>query len=192
MEPETPFRHISNVTMRQVVFAENAMTQVVLNLGAQGNNTDNILLDSCVIANSSTRADAGCGLWVIGITKDAPMGVITIRNTTIENIRDFGVRIENKASDGALIQFDGGLIQNVASAGHFPILIQNGGVHFNGTVVRDKRKRNWLEPGWRSNEPVVDVEGSVTVYSPTGTCTEGWNATRGDEHANLTVNCKRG
>jgi len=90
MEPETPYRHISNVTMREVTFAENGMTQVVLNLGGQGNNTDNILLDSCVIANSSTREDAGCGIWVIGISKDAPMGTITIRNTTIENIRDFG------------------------------------------------------------------------------------------------------
>ena len=90
MEPETPFRHISNVTMREVTFADNAMTQVVLNLGAQGNNTDNILLDSCVIANSSLAANAGCGIWIIGISKDAPMGTITIRNTTIKNIRDFG------------------------------------------------------------------------------------------------------
>jgi hypothetical protein len=43
---------------------------------------------------------------VIGIKKDAPEGVITIRNTTIENIRDFGVRIENKAPDGALVLFE--------------------------------------------------------------------------------------
>lgn len=192
MEPETPYRHISNVTMREVTFAENGMTQVVLNLGGQGNNTDNILLDSCVIANSSARSDAGSGLWVIGMKKNAPMGVITIKNTTIENIRDFGVRIENKAPDAALIQFDGGLIQNVAQAGHFPVLVMSGGVHFNNTVIKDSRKRNWLEPGWRSNESVTNVEGSVTVYSPDGVCTEGWNETRGDEHASLRVTCEKG
>ncbi len=116
---------------------------------------------------------------------------ITIRNTTIENIRDFGVRIENKAADGALIEFDGGVIQHVARAGHFPILVQSGGVHFKDLVVRDSGKRNWMEPGWRSTSPVTNVEGTVTVYSTNGKCTEGWNATRGDEHANLVVTCKQ-
>jgi hypothetical protein len=28
LEPETPYRHISNVTFRRVVFEENKMTQV--------------------------------------------------------------------------------------------------------------------------------------------------------------------
>ena len=102
-----------------------------------------------------------------------------------------GVRIENKAADGALIEFDGGLIQHVAQKGHFPILVQSGGVHFKDTVVRDSGKRNWLEPGWRSASPVTNVEGTVTVYSTNGRCTEGWNATRGDEH-NLVVTCKQG
>jgi hypothetical protein len=59
MEPETPYRHISNVTFREVTFQGNGMTQVVLNLGAQGNNTDNITLDSCLIQNSSASPDAG-------------------------------------------------------------------------------------------------------------------------------------
>ena len=74
MEPETPFRHISNVTFRQVTFQENAMTQVVLNLGGQGNNTDNILLEDCLIQNSSTHSNAGSGLWVIGVDTNAPKG----------------------------------------------------------------------------------------------------------------------
>jgi hypothetical protein len=190
MEPETPFRHISNVSFRHVTFEENGMTQVVMNLGAQGNNTDNIMLDSCVIQNSSSHSNAGSGLWIIGVGSNAPKGTITLRNTTIQNIRDFGIRIEKKAADGALVVFEGGRIQNVAYAGHWPILVQAGGVHFQGTVVHDAHKRNWLEPGWRTTQKVVDVEGSVTVYAPGGVCTEGFNASRGDEHGKLLVDCR--
>jgi hypothetical protein len=144
-----------------------------LNLGAQGNNTDNILLDSCIIQNSSAHSNGGAGLWITGVGTDAvsvvtlyirsnniyirlrsgpstgplagaylgfgwkadcqylftkfgwlyhvtyvqPKGTITIRNTTIQNIRDFGVRIEKKEANGALVVFDQVMISNVAQAG---------------------------------------------------------------------------
>ena len=109
------------------------------------------------------------------------------------------MRIENKAADGALIKFDGGLIKNVARAGHYPIMIMSGGVHFNRTVVVDgvpgyhgTHHRNWLEPGWRSpNNKVTNVEGFVTVYTSSGNCTDGFNASRGDEHRDLVVTCKK-
>ena len=102
-----------------------------------------------------------------------------------------GVRIENKDAEGALIEFDGGLIENVAYKGHWPVLVQGGGVHFKDTVVRDSGKRDWLEVGWRTDSPVTDVEGTVTGETTNGKCTESWNATRGDEHANLVVTCKK-
>ena len=68
MQPETPYRHLSNVTFREVTFQGNGMTQVVLNLGAQGNNTDNITLDSCLIQNSSSHSNAGCGTFALEIS----------------------------------------------------------------------------------------------------------------------------
>ena len=116
---------------------------------------------------------------------------IILRNTTIQHIRDFGVRIEKKAADGALVKFEGGLIQDVAKAGHNPILIQSGGVHFNGTVVKDTHMRDWLKAGWRTYSAVTNVEGTVSVFTPNGQCSDSFNETRGDEHSNLKVTCRK-
>ena len=58
-------------------------------------------------------------------------------------------------------------------------------------VVKDMHRRNWLEAGWRTLQKVVDVEGTITVHTPSGICTESFNSTRGDEHSHLVVDCQK-
>ena len=91
---------------------------------------------------------------------------------------------------GAQVQFEGGWIGNVAYKGHYPVLVQGGGVSFDNTTVVDTgHTRNWLEAGWRTTVPVCDVTGSVNVYTTSGQCTTSFNTTRGDTNDTLAVHC---
>jgi hypothetical protein len=187
LEPEINERHISNVTFRNCTFEHNAMTQVTMSLGAQQNHTSDVLFDGCTIRNSPAA-----GVWILGVGPSAPKGVLEFRTTFIGNTSDFGVRIDKTAATGATVKLTDTVLEDVAYKGHWPLLIQSGGVVFdNLTIVdRSKRERAWVEAGWRTADPVVDVSGTVTVWSPTGTCRDTFNKTRGDQ-AEVDVICKK-
>ena len=135
---------------------EKAKTQVVLNLGGQQNQTDSILFESCTI-----RSSPESGLWILNVAPGAPAGIITLRNVSITETGDFGLRIEktagNNGSLGAAVNINDTSITNVATKGHFPVLIQGGGVTFTDVTIVDNNThpRNWLEAGWRTNLSVT-------------------------------------
>ena len=141
------------------------MSQVVMNLGAQQNQTDTVLLDSCLVQESPES-----GVWILGADGT---GSVTLRNTTVQNTGDFGIRIDTPPTSGVVVEVVGTQVKNVGMKGHYPILIQHGGVTFHNTTVLDVNRslshpRNWLEVGWRSTEPVTRVAGDVMVVTLTG------------------------
>eukprot|EP00041_Stephanoeca_diplocostata_P032483 m.1041146 g.1041146 ORF g.1041146 m.1041146 type:complete len:1572 (-) comp24157_c0_seq4:1290-6005(-) len=185
LEPETPLRQISNVTFSECVFENNSMTQVTINLGGQQNVSDGIVFDSCIVRNSPAA-----GIWVLGVQPFAPEGIIRIKNTTISNTSDFGLRINKETADGVAVEVVNSAIYNVAQRGHWPILIQGGGLLLSNVSVRDSQTRPWLEVGWRSPRAVTGVQGAVSVWTPTGKCAVDANYSRGDR-IRVQVACHR-
>lgn len=185
LEPEIDVRHIQNVTFRDCLFEHNQMTQVVMNLGGQQNHTSNVLFDGCVIRNSPAA-----GVWILGVGASAPLGVLELRNTTIVNTSDFGIRVDKKNATGAIVQLTDTVLSSVAEKGHWPLLIQSGGVLFSNLTIFDRHNRPWVEAGWRTSQPVLNVRGTATVWTQTGTCHDTFNTTRGDQ-AGVTVLCKK-
>lgn len=169
-------------TCRSIAFL---CIQVTLNLGAQQNVTDGVSLDSCVIRNSPAA-----GIWVLGVQPFAPDGVITIRNTTIRNTSDFGLRINKQTAGGMVVHVVNTLLENVAHMGHWPILIQGGGLLFDNVSIKDPLSRAWLEAGWQTPQAVTNVQGTVSVWTPTGQCAANFNVSRGD-NVNVHVACHR-
>jgi hypothetical protein len=68
------------------------MSQVVVNLGAQQNQTDAVLLDSCLVQESPES-----GVWILGADST---GSVALRNTTVQNTGDFGIRIDTPPTSG--------------------------------------------------------------------------------------------
>eukprot|EP00039_Didymoeca_costata_P015420 m.262101 g.262101 ORF g.262101 m.262101 type:complete len:833 (-) comp16222_c0_seq1:188-2686(-) len=183
IEPETPLRKVTNITFTNCTFENNEMAQVVMNLGGQEGNNVDITFDSCLVRNSPRE-----GMWILGVKDNAPSGSIKISNCIVENTGDFGMRFEKINATGATIEVTNSTLTNVAYKGHFPILIQAGGVSFNDVVVNDTdHTRNWLEAGWRTSQPVTNVVGNVTVYTKSE-CTNSFNKSRGDNW-DINVTC---
>ena len=73
--------------------------------------------------------------------------------------------------------------------------IKAGGVDFVGTttVVDLGHTRHWLKAGWQSkaDQPILNVNGNVSVVTSSGVCLGSFNTSRGDRD-DLNVTCMHG
>jgi len=192
LEPDETYDRLVNIVIRDCVADNNQGSGYIVSPA----NLDSSSLDiSILLENCDVISGQSHGLMVSGVDDNGPGGTIEFKNCDVANTRLHGIRILDKSSTRASVEFDNCTFTNVAwgpeDAGGYegvpnlPMMIHTrasywtthpGGVTFTDVVVTDDQDRATLacrDPNG-SATGLYDVHGNITVYNGPYTARADW------------------
>jgi hypothetical protein len=185
LEPDTEVQRLSNITVRDCLFENNAGHAILVYLKPQSRKSApvSIRFERCL-----SRMDAGvAGGWSgmsVGTAKDdGPEGLVEFVNCTSEHTGREGAKIYDKSADSVKVRFVNCHWSDVWNTPapeyggpRVPVLIQArrdmakrpGGVEFVDCYVDDNSDRPAVQFDDENNYGLFDVKGRIAVRNPSG------------------------
>ncbi|MFN0167809.1 MAG: right-handed parallel beta-helix repeat-containing protein [Bryobacteraceae bacterium] len=185
LEPDTEVQRLSNITVRDCLFENNAGHAILVYLKPQSRKSApvSIRFERCL-----SRMDAGvAGGWSgmsVGTAKDdGPQGLVEFVNCTSEHTGREGAKVYDKSADSVRLRFVNCHWSDVWNTPapeyggpRVPVLIQArrdmarkpGGVEFVDCYVNDNTDRPAVQFDDENDYGLFDVKGRIGVRNPRG------------------------
>jgi hypothetical protein len=160
IEPETPLEPVTNLTFSNVTFAGNDMFQVALSLG--GAEFVSVTFDACTFGPAAGQKLGG--LIIHGLA-NTTRGAISVLNSVVTGTGGPGLSVSLPVPSSVSV-----LVRNVTlvDAGETPVIVDGGGVAFDGLVVYQTLDKPFMAGGvvhHKVAEPVFNITGTATVVT---------------------------
>ena len=185
-EPSFPEERIVNCTVRNCRITDNAGRGIQNGYGKSDATTlpiDVLIEDTYIARNGTSNESSKAGGITLRLGQSTVTGLVTVRNTIIEDQPYDGIQVQTKP-DLVRLELDNVIIRNVANDqteefehpitldidGRNPTL-PFGGINFTNVVIeQDQDIEYFYAVGFNGNDQsdrtLEDITGNVTIISP--------------------------
>lgn len=180
IEPDGPENRIRNIVFRNCSFTDNYGDgiEVFLPNLKEDSGPISILFDNCRVTSRH-----GPGIRITKIADDGPHGEVVLRNCVVENTLGYGIKVQDKSVDRAVVRFEDCVVRYAArnrdyAAAWAPIWLhlfrpeltqRFGDIEFNNCRVEDDFDRPFLVYEAEGEATTLhDLSGTIRVRNPHG------------------------